>query len=85
MLQRPFCGVILTIWHFRRRGQSGGNSYTLTKLVRSHITIVNNYFIVWLRLTMGATRAEKQLYFEKLKELLAKYRPYSPDLRSHPN
>lgn len=34
---------------------------------------------------MGATRAEKQLYFEKLKELLAKYRPYSPDLRSHPN
>jgi hypothetical protein len=32
---------------------------------------------------MGATRAEKQVYFEKLKELLAKYRPYSPDLHSY--
>ena len=32
---------------------------------------------------MGATRAEKQIYFEKLKELLAKYRPYSLDLHSY--
>lgn len=27
---------------------------------------------------MGASRADKQIYFEKLKELLAKYRPYCP-------
>lgn len=26
--------------------------------------------------TMGATRAEKEVYFVKLKELLAKYRAY---------
>jgi hypothetical protein len=25
---------------------------------------------------MGASRADKELYFEKLKELLAKYRKY---------
>ena len=62
--------------HSRRRGQSGGNSFTLTELVRSHLRSVNNYFILWLRSTkMGATRADKQIYFEKLKELLAKYRP----------
>ena len=34
---------------------------------------------------MGATRAEKQVYFEKLTELLAKYRLYSPDLHPHPH
>lgn len=34
---------------------------------------------------MGATRGEKQIYFEKLKELLAKYRLYSPDLHSSPH
>ena len=28
---------------------------------------------------MGASRADKQIYFEKLKELLAKYRPYILD------
>lgn len=32
---------------------------------------------------MGATRAQKQIYFEKLKELLAKYRPYCPDIQVH--
>ena len=34
---------------------------------------------------MGASRAEKQVYFEKLKELLAKFRPYSPDLHPYPH
>jgi hypothetical protein len=34
---------------------------------------------------MGGTRADKQIYFEKLKELLAKYRSFSPDFYSYPH
>ena len=30
--------------------------------------------------TMGATRAEKEVYFVKLKELLAKYRAFKATL-----
>ena len=51
--------------------------------VCSYITIFNNHFIFWLRSTMGATRAQKQIYFEKLKELLAKYRSYCPVIQVH--
>ena len=34
--------------------------------------------------TMGATRAEKEVYFVKLKELLAKYRAFKATLANGP-